>query len=102
MAITAKPKKSNTKDTSKSAAPETSIDEKKAIAFINQGGSTAAEPSDEDDVQKGVIIRMYADMIEEIDTLLKSIPKRRRPSRNAWIIQAIEDKLKKDKKGLNK
>lgn len=97
MPITAKPKKSITKDTT-----EPIIDEKKAIAFINQGGSTAAEPSEQEDVQKGVIIRMYSDMIEEIDMLLKSIPKRRRPSRNAWIIQAIEDKLKKDKRGLNK
>jgi hypothetical protein len=98
MPITAKPKKTTAKDVNQANDQEPTIDEKKAIAFINQGGSTAAKPLEEDDVQKGVIVRMYSDMIEEIDTLLKSIPKRKRPSRNAWIIQAIEDKLKKDKK----
>ncbi len=78
MPITAKPKKSNPKNTSEGITQETSIDEKKAIAFINQGGSTANQPSDDEDIQKGVIVRMYTDMIDDIDNLLKSIPKRKR------------------------
>jgi hypothetical protein len=98
MPITAKPKKISPKSTSEEIAKESAIDEKKAIAFINQGGSTANKISDEEDIQKGVIVRMYTDMIDDIDNLLKSIPKRKRPSRNAWIIQAIEEKLKREKR----
>ncbi|MDO1451313.1 hypothetical protein Q0590_33875 [Rhodocytophaga aerolata] len=98
MAITAKPKK-----TSVIEKPESKeIDEKKAIAFINQGGSvashTATSEAEEDEKQKGVIVRMYPDMIQEIDDLLKKLPKRNRPSRNAWILKAVEEKLKREKK----
>jgi hypothetical protein len=100
MAITSKPKRNTVEEKSTNST----IDERKAIAFINQGGSvafTAKEPQLEDeDKQKAVIVRMYPDMIKEIDDLLKFLPKRNRPSRNTWIIQAIEEKLKRDKKHL--
>jgi hypothetical protein len=98
MAITAKPKKNTINDSSNA----NEIDEKKAIAFINQGGTvaaiTASPQAEEEDKQKGVIIRMYPDMIQEIDELLKKLPKRNRPSRNAWILKAVEEKLKREKK----
>ena len=64
MAITAKPKKNTVSDSSNA----NEVDEKKAIAFINQGGTVAtlkASPQvEEEDKQKGVIVRMYPDMIQ--------------------------------------
>jgi metal-responsive CopG/Arc/MetJ family transcriptional regulator len=39
-------------------------------------------------------------LLQEIDAVLESIPKRRRPSRNEWIEQAIEEKIKRDQKRL--
>jgi metal-responsive CopG/Arc/MetJ family transcriptional regulator len=45
-------------------------------------------------------VRFYRELLREIDAVLESIPKRRRPSRNDWIEQAIEEKIKRDQKRL--
>lgn len=45
-------------------------------------------------------VRFYRELLQEIDAVLESIPKRRRPSRNDWIEQAIEEKIKRDQKRL--
>jgi hypothetical protein len=98
MAITAKPKKSTGTEQSKAIV----ADEQKAMDFIRQGGSVAKPVEDQDDEKTvGVILRMYPDLRAEIDSYLKSLPKRKRPSRNAWILQAIEEKLKRDIKKIS-
>lgn len=93
MAIPEKPNKKS-KETN-------SIDEHKAMSFISKGGKTTQEEEEPEEVKKeGVLVRMYPDVIEDIDKLIKKIPKRYRPTRTGWIIQAIEEKLKRDKKDI--
>lgn len=97
MAIAAKPKRTTPVDQINPVI----TDEQKAMNFIRQGGSVA-QPTTETDDEKmvGVIVRMYPDMKQEVDSHIKALPKRSRPSRNAWILQAIEEKLKRDSKKI--
>ncbi|MDR6197143.1 hypothetical protein [Siphonobacter sp. SORGH_AS_0500] len=79
------------------------VDEKKIEALINKGGSsTKAKPEvvdnlDEDAV-KTVLLRLYQSQLTEIEEVLAKIPKRQRPSRHAYIIQALEEKIQRDLK----
>lgn len=45
-------------------------------------------------------LRLYPELLREIETVLESIPKRRRPYRNDYIAQAIEERVKRDQKRL--
>ena len=45
-------------------------------------------------------LRLYPELLREIETVLESIPKRRRPHRNDYIAQAIEERVKRDQKRL--
>lgn len=76
-------------------------DEKKVEALINKGGSStlakAQEIMEDDDVIKTVLVRTYESQVKEIDQLLLRMPKRGRPSRNAYIVQAIEERIQRDK-----
>ena len=100
MAIAPKPKKNPVNNPAQLPEGE----QQKALNFILQGGSvatpTTAQPAPETDDEKtvGVILRMYPDAKRELDDFIRSLPKRYRPSRNAWILQAIEEKLVRDKK----
>ena len=53
-----------------------------------------------EDERASFTVRFYRELLREIDTVLESIPKRRRPCRNEWIEQAIEEKIKRDQKRL--
>lgn len=53
-----------------------------------------------DDEKASFTLRLYKELLGEIDAVLKSIPKRRRPTRNDYIAQAIEEKIKRDQKRL--
>ncbi len=53
-----------------------------------------------EDERASFTVRFYRELLQEIDAVLESIPKRRRPSRNDWIEQAIEEKIKRDQKRL--
>ena len=45
-----------------------------------------------------VQLRLYPDLVEEIDAVRKATGKRHRPSsRHAWIVSAIEEKLARHK-----
>ncbi|MGH8549655.1 MAG: hypothetical protein ACRERU_13850 [Methylococcales bacterium] len=86
MAITKKPR----------ANPQP--DEAKVQALINKGGSVAAtEPEPEAEPEfSSVLLRLPVDMLQEIDASVK----RRRPvriSRQAWIIEALHERLKAEK-----
>lgn len=58
---------------------------------INQGGHVSADQKKEDWVN--IQLRISSDMIEGIGSILKE--KRKGLSRNAWILEAIQEKLRK-------
>jgi hypothetical protein len=79
--------------------------EQDVISLINKGGSVAkasAPPTKAADVKPMLVqLRLYPDMVEEIDAVRKATGgKRHRPtSRHAWIVAAIEEKLARDTSG---
>lgn len=77
------------------------VDEKKIEALISKGGSSTLvkemESAEDDDAIKTVLVRTYESQVQEIDRLLAQIPKRNRPSRNAFIVEAIEEKMQREK-----
>ena len=92
MAITGKPQKQPL------PSPAPLPNEQDVLNLIRKGGSVA-KPGDtsERDAAKPMLVqlRVYPDLIEEIDGVRKNAAgkKRRPPSRHAWIIEAIEEKL---------
>jgi hypothetical protein len=72
------------------------------LNLIHKGGSVA-KPVDTSQREAAkpmlVQLRLYPDLIEEIDGVRKNSAgkKRRPPSRHAWIVAAIEEKLARDR-----
>lgn len=82
----------------KKAAP---IDEKALNQIIDKGGSSIKDnrgDSEKEDVKKTVNVILWKSTIQEIDDMLLKIPLKERKKRHAWIIEAIHEKLEKDKK----
>ena len=84
------------------STPKTSVvDEKKIESLISKGGSTTLlkekEIIEDEDPVKTVLVRTYESQVQEMDQLLARIPKRKRPSRNTFIVEAIEEKLQREK-----
>lgn len=77
------------------------VDEKKIEALISKGGSSTlakeTEALEDEDAIKTVLVRTYESQVQEIDRLLAQIPKRNRLSRNAFIVEAIEEKMQREK-----
>ena len=96
MAITGKPQKPAL------PSPAPPPNEQEVLNLIRKGGSVA-KPADtgEPDAAKPMLVqlRLYPDLIEEIDAVRKNAAgkKRRPPSRHAWIVEAIEEKLARDR-----
>ncbi len=79
------------------------VDEKKIEALIGKGGSSVAmttqTPADDDDDEKQQVrLIPYKSQLREIEEAIARLPKRGRPSRHAWILQAIEEKLERSRK----
>lgn len=96
MAISGKPPK----PAPPSPAPRPN--EQEVLNLIRKGGSVAkAADTGERDVAKPMLVqlRLYPDLIEEIDGVRKAATgrKRRPPSRHAWIVEAIEEKLARER-----
>lgn len=78
-------------------------DEEEVRKLILKGGSVAEGPSAVDSaaVIKPMLVqlRLYPDLVQEIDGVRKDTGGRRQraPSRHAWIVKAIEEKLARDK-----
>lgn len=75
-------------------------DEKKIEALIQKGGSSVAteRTAGNDDEKQQVRLVTYTSQLREIEQVLQEMPKRGRPSRHAWILQAIDEKLERAKK----
>lgn len=97
MAISRKP-------SSDAPAPPTARpNELDVLSLINKGGSipkaTAAPAAPAALKPMLVQLRLYPDLVDEIDAVRKvtSGKRHRPPSRHAWIVTAIEEKLARDK-----
>jgi hypothetical protein len=99
MAISGKPPKSAP------PSPAPPPDEREVLSLIHKGGSIAkaAAPNARDaDKPMLVQLRLYPEMVADIDAVrsaAKGGRQRRAPSRHAWIVQAIEEKLARDRQG---
>ena len=96
MAITGKPQK----PTSPPPVRQPSEDEVRSL--ILRGGSVpeSSRTSDAPAVKPQLVqLRLYADFIEDIDTVRQATAGKKRPlSRHAWIVRAIEEKLERDRR----
>src|SRR4051794_36862681 len=95
MAITGKPQK-----LAPAKPPVAPPDEQLVRSLINKGGSVAEEARtrEAENIKPMLVqLRLYPDMIEEIDAVRKQTHGKQRPapSRHAWIVAAIEEKLAK-------
>lgn len=99
MAITGKPSKPTP------AQPEPRPNEVDVLNLIHKGGSIAktTTPQTGSEAIKPMLVqlRLYPDLVEEIDAVRKQTggKRHRSPSRHAWIVTAIEEKLARDKAG---
>lgn len=98
MAISGKPPKSTP-----AAEQVKSPSEQEVFNLINKGGSVAkAAPQDAPASVKPMLVqlRLYPELVEEIDAVRKGASgkgRRHRPlSRHAWIVSAIEEKIARD------
>lgn len=84
MAISKKPQKKD-------------ISEKDVLSLINKGGSVAKREAIQNE-RTPVQLRMKPEIIEQIDNLInKRIVS---VSRHAWFMEAIEEKIKKERDTL--
>lgn len=67
-------------------------------AFISEGGSVAAKPSNvsatTESKEVRINFRLPGDMAEEVDMSVKS--RRIRISRNTWLLEAVQEKLDRE------
>jgi hypothetical protein len=97
MAISPKPQKP-----SPAPPPTKTANEVDVMSLINKGGSAPKPgvPKIDPATLKPMLVqlRLYPDLVEEIDAVRKATGKRNRPSsRHAWIVSAIEEKLARHK-----
>ncbi|WP_020532995.1 hypothetical protein [Flexithrix dorotheae] len=83
----------------KAAGEKKERDIEKLEKMIDKGGSSIQKNRENDDDELKVVnVRMWQSVIREIDELLPKIPKKERPKRHGWIIEAVMEKLERDKK----
>jgi hypothetical protein len=95
MAVTRAPKRRE------SAEPNepSKFEDARIKEVIGRGGSVAQDQAAQEyeDEQKNVQLRLYQSMIAEIDERRSQVRRGKRPSRHAWIVAAIEEKLNKER-----
>jgi hypothetical protein len=64
----------------------------------------ASEPirEEEEDSQKSFTLRLYASMLQELQAIKEAQPKRKPRSIHSFIIEAIEEKIKKENRKATK
>ena len=94
MAVSAKPQQKQQDDLESSQANESAIK-----AIIHRGGSTPKQDLPQASEPKRVQLRLYPEIIDDIDAQVEEIRRaRRKPkfSRHKWLEEAIEEKLAKE------
>ena len=84
--------------------PAPDVDEKAVLNVIQRGGTVQADRDNARDVSafsdplKNVQLRVYQTTLDEIDQVRHQQARGRRPvSRHAWILDAIEEKLERER-----
>ena len=95
MAVTRAPKR----DVAQTEAGKTTPDDPKIKEIIDRGGSVLSDRREEvyEDEQKNLQLRLYQSMISEIDERRKKVKRGKKPSRHSWIVDAIEEKLERER-----
>lgn len=64
--------------------------------------STKTEPVQQTDENQRKAIKLvtYQSQLDDIQAILTQIPKRNRPSRHTYILQAIDERIERDRKRL--
>jgi len=80
-------------------------DPAKVREIINRGGSVAGDParSESQSVEgsnpiRPVNLRLLQSQVEEIDAARQKPRRGKKPSRHSWIVEAIEEKLKRERR----
>lgn len=75
------------------------LDDAKVKEVIDRGGSVFSDRHEEgyEDEQRNVQLRLYQSMIAEIDERRKRVKRGKKPSRHSWILDAIEEKLERER-----
>jgi len=84
--------------TRKPQAPPTEEKEREAAiqAVINRGLAPSAEQTtDDEEKQRQVVVFVPESLLEEVDALVKTV--RPRTSRRAWLVEAIREKVERDR-----
>jgi predicted HicB family RNase H-like nuclease len=63
-------------------------------AVINRGGSSAASQEENEEQERVFNLRVPESLVNEVDALRKR--RTGKISRNTWILEAIEDKIKQE------
>jgi predicted HicB family RNase H-like nuclease len=63
-------------------------------AVINRGGSSAASQEEIEEQERVFNLRVPESLVKEVDALRKR--RTGKISRNTWILEAIEDKIKRE------
>lgn len=85
--------------TRKPQAPPTEEQEREAAiqAVINRGLAPSAEQTtDDEEKQRQVVVVVPESLLEEVDALVKTV--RPRTSRRAWLVEAIREKVERDRR----
>jgi hypothetical protein len=56
----------------------------------------ADTPNEEEDPQKSFTLRLYASMLQELQAIKEAQPRKKPKSIHSFIIEAIEEKIKKE------
>ena len=62
--------------------------------MINRGGASAASQEENQEKERIFNLRVPESLVEQVDTLRKR--RTGKISRNTWILEAIEDKIKRE------
>ncbi|MCB0214120.1 MAG: hypothetical protein KDJ52_32580 [Anaerolineae bacterium] len=73
------------------------VSEAEVNKVLNKGGKSILKNRTDTDEPKKVQLRIYQDQIEEIDLVRGYRTGSRKVSRHAWIIEAIEEKLERER-----
>lgn len=80
------------------AKPTESVDELLLGPTRPKPAPVPEVPKEEEDTQKSFTLRLYASMLHELQSIKEAQPRRKPKSIHSFIIEAIEEKIKKERR----
>ena len=89
------------------AKPTESVDElllgpTRTVPVASPAPAPELLKEEEEDSQKSFTLRLYASMLQELQAIKEAQPKRKPRSIHSFIIEAIEEKIKKENRKATK